>query len=127
MRIGTYRKEWGGVPEQEIVDALKSGEILVPQIEVLPSAVVANLGTPPGLEIRFDMEPEIPNFDDLEAPLPVNWQLRFLHNQSFKRFEFPSRFCPGAYHSTILRKAEFRSEEVSRHVCWKLCIQDHSS
>jgi hypothetical protein len=127
MRIGTYRKEWGGVPEQDIVDALKSGEILVPQIEVLPTAVVANPDTPPELEIRFDMEPEIPDFDDLEAPLPVNWQLRFLHNQLFKRFEFPSRFCPGAFHSTILRKAEFRSEEVSRHVCWKLRIQDHSS
>jgi hypothetical protein len=58
------------------------------------------------------MEPEIPDFDDLDAPLPVNWQLRFLHNQFFKKFIFPSRFCPGAFHSTILRKAEFRSEEV---------------
>ena len=113
MRIGTYRKEWGGLPKDEFVNVMKSGEILIPQIEVCPTGVVANPDKPPELEIRFDMEPEIPNFDDTEAPLPLNWQLRFIHNQLFKKFEFPSRFCPGAFHSTILRKAEFRSEEVS--------------
>jgi len=111
MRIGTYRPEWGGVEEKDIVDAITSGKILIPQIEVLPTAVVANPDKPPELEIRFDMEPMLPNFDDLSAPLPVNWQLRFIHNQLFKHFNFPSRFCPGAFHSTILRKAEFRSEK----------------
>lgn len=116
MRIGTYRKDWGGVPQEEIINALTCGEILIPQIEALPTAVVANPDKPPELEIRFDMEPQIPDFDDDLAPLPVNWQLRFLHNQLFKKFIFPSRFCPGAFHSTILRKAEFRSEEVSRHI-----------
>jgi hypothetical protein len=114
MRIGTYRKEWGGVPLEELLSVMQSGEILIPQIEALPTAVVANPDTPPELEIRFDMEPEIPNFEDLDAPLPINWQLRFLHNQFFKKFIFPSRFCPGAFHSTILRKAEFRSEDVRR-------------
>jgi hypothetical protein len=115
MRIGTYRKEWGGVPLEEILAVMTSGEILIPQIDVVPTGVVANPDTPPELEIRFDMvDPEIiTNFDDLDAPLPVNWQLRFLHNQFFKKFIFPSRFCPGAFHSTILRKAEFRSDEVS--------------
>jgi hypothetical protein len=113
MRIGTYLKEWGGVPQEELINVMKSGQILIPQIEALPTSVVANPDKPPELEIRFDMEPEIPDFDDNEAPLPVNWQLRFLHNQLFKKFIFPSRFCPGAFHSTILRKAEFRSEEVS--------------
>jgi len=78
---------------------------------VLPTAVIANPDTPPELEIRFDMEPSVPDFDNLNAPLPVNWALRFIHNQLFKHFEFPSRFCPGAFHSTILRKAEFRSPE----------------
>lgn len=112
MRIGTYRKDWGGVPQEEIIKLMTSGEILIPQIEVLPTAVVANPDKPPELEIRFDMEPQIPDFDDELAPLPVNWQLRFLHNQLFKKCIFPSRFCPGAFHSTILRKAQFRSEEV---------------
>lgn len=111
MRIGTYRPEWGGVAEKDIIDAIESGKILIPQIEVLPTAVVANPDTPPELEIRFDMEPSVPNFDDPDAPLPINWSLRFIHNQLFKHFEFPSRFCPGAFHSTILRKAEFRSPE----------------
>jgi hypothetical protein len=48
---------------------------------------------------------------DPEGPLPINWQLRFVHNQLFKLFQFPSRFCPGAFHSTIVRKAEFRSSQ----------------
>ena len=113
MRIGTYRKEWGGVPLDEIIKVMTSGDILIPQIDVLPTDVIANPDTPPELEIRFDMVPEIiPDLDDLDAPLPINWQLRFLHNQLFKKFIFPSRFCPGPFHSTILRKADFRSEEV---------------
>jgi len=91
--------------------AMTSGRILIPQIEVLPTAVVANPDYPPELEIRFDMVPRVPNFDDPNAPLPVNWQLRFIHNQLFRLFQFPSRFCPGAFHSTILRKAEFRSPQ----------------
>ena len=93
MRIGTYRPEWGGVSQEDIVRAINSGRILIPQVEVVPTAVVANHDTPPELEIRFDMDPSIPDFDDMDAPLPVNWQLRFIHNQLFKFFEFPSRFC----------------------------------
>jgi hypothetical protein len=112
MRIGTYRKEWGGMTQEEIVEIMKSGEILIPHIEALPTAVVANADKSE-LEIRFDMEPQIPDFENPDAPLPVNWQLRFIHNQLFKRCIFPSRFCPGPFHSTILRKPEFRSEEVS--------------
>ena len=98
MRIGTYRPEWGGVRAEDIISAIESGRILIPQIEVVPTAVVANHDMPPELEIRFDMDPPTPDFDDLSTPLPVNWQLRFIHNQLFKFFECPSRFCPGAFH-----------------------------
>lgn len=91
---------------------LQSGKILIPQIEVLPTAVVANKDSPPELEIRFDM-PWGPDFESMDAPLPPNWALRFIHNQLFKHFFNPSRFCPGAFHSTIVRKAEFRSPSVS--------------
>jgi len=116
MRIGTYNPAWGGVSEDEIVKVLKSGKILIPQIEVVPTAVVASWHNPPELEIRFDMIPSKPDFENGE--LPVNWALRFIHNQLFHHFKFPSRFCPGAFHSTITRKAEFRSKEVRRH-----CLQ----
>jgi len=128
MRIGTFRPEWGGITEKEIIDVLKSGKILIPQIEVLPTAVVKNKDSPPEIEIRFDM-PCAPDFEDLKAPLPVNWALRFIHNQLFKHFNYPSRFCPGAFHATIVRKAEFRSknhEEAYFSMCdavlkkWKL-------
>lgn len=109
MRIGTFREDWGGLPDFVIKEVFESGKILIPQIEVLPTAVVANGDLPPELEIRFDMQPKVPNFDDHNAPLPVNWALRFIHNQLFRHFNNASRFCPGAFHSTILRKAEFRS------------------
>lgn len=112
MRVGTYNPEWGGIPEKEILDVMRSGKILIPQIEVLPTAVVANADKPPELEIRFDM-PYAVDFLNMKSKLPPNWQLRFIHNQLFKYFQNPSRFCPGAFHSTIVRKAEFRSEEVS--------------
>ena len=139
IRLGTFRKEWGGVSKEKVISTLQAGKILIPQMEVLPTAVVANGDSPPELEIRFDMDPKVPvdlgmpipeeplssptvnSRDPPEVakqkrnsnlpPLPVNWQLRFVHNQLFRRFEFPSRFCPGAFHSTILRKAEFRSEQ----------------
>lgn len=113
MRIGTFNKALGGVTQQEIVDALKSAKILIPEITVVPTAVDANADLPPELEIRFDMKPAYHHTEkgsDLPA-LPVNWQLRFVHNQLFRLFRFPSRFCPGAFHSTIVRKAEFRSPQ----------------
>eukprot|EP00536_Pseudo-nitzschia_multiseries_P012119 jgi/Psemu1/207713/e_gw1.445.41.1 len=119
MRIGTYRKDWGGLDLQELLGVMQSGAIRIPQIVVLPTDVVANPDTPPELEIRFDMECMTALAKSLESgdfeafcrePLPVNWQLRFLHNQFFRTFVFPSRFCPGAFHSTILRKADFRSD-----------------
>jgi len=121
IRLGTFREDWGGISRETVIAALEKGEILIPHIEVIPTAVVANPDQPPELEIRFDMEPAVPLdlLADADAsssaaplpPLPINWQLRFLHNQLFRRFVFPSRFCPGAFHSTILRKAEFRSEQ----------------
>ncbi|GAX16612.1 hypothetical protein FisN_7Lh347 [Fistulifera solaris] len=113
MRIGTYRPEWGGLDREKLIAALQSGDILIPQIEVVPTAVVANGDVPPELEIRFDMDYEVGSEEEFmhckDENLPVNWQLRFLHNQLFHKFQFPSRFCPGAHHSTILRKADFRS------------------
>jgi len=110
MRVGTYNPEWGGISEREIIEVMKSGKILIPQMEVLPTKVVANGCTPPELEVRFDM-PHAPDFADLDAELPPNWQLRFVHNQLFKHFHNPSRFCPSAFHCTITRKAEFRSDQ----------------
>lgn len=93
------------------------------RIMVIPSAVCKNPDQPPELEIRFDLDPkELKAF--LAAPetakLPVNWALRFIHNQLFKHFKFASRFCPGPFHSTIVRKAEFRSKEHEAEY-FKMC------
>jgi hypothetical protein len=56
MRIGTYEAAWGGLPASTIIEDLKAGKILIPEISVVPTAVVANKDVPPELEIRFDME-----------------------------------------------------------------------
>jgi len=109
MRVGTYNPAWGGISEKEIIEVMKSGKILIPQVEVFPNKVVANDNNPPEVEVRFDM-PYSPDFEDMKAELPPNWQLRFIHNQLFKHFYHPSRFCPGPFHCTIVRKAEFRSQ-----------------
>lgn len=115
IRLGTYKQEWGGVNVKDILATLGSGDILVPSMEVAPTACVANGDRPPELEIRFDMESDRmitkESICNPDVPLPLNWQLRYLHNQLFEKFEFPARFCPGAFHSTIVRKAEFRSEQ----------------
>lgn len=122
MRVGTYNPKWGGLALSDVVDAFAAAKILIPEITVVPTAVVANDNVPPELEIRFDMEAAYhPDPDDTVSSnhkdtntilpaLPVNWQLRFIHNQLFRLFQFPSRFCPGAFHSTLVRKAEFRSD-----------------
>jgi len=117
LRIGTYEPNWGGVPLKEIIQAMQDGDIWIPPMVVIPTAVVANGDIPPELEIRFDMESPANdqhnssgNINSNDA-LPWNWQLRFVHNQLFRRFVYPSRFCPGAFHSTIVRKAEFRSPQ----------------
>jgi hypothetical protein len=116
MRIGTYKTLWGGLPQSEIVEILAAGHILIPQMEVCPTEIITNKDSPPELEMRFDMILNPAEPDDL----PFNWQLRFVHNQLFKKFEFPSRFCPGAFHSTIVRKVEFRSER-HRKVYFSKC------
>lgn len=56
MRIGTYEAAWGGIPGSTIVEDIKAGKILIPEVTVVPTALVANGESPPDLEIRFDME-----------------------------------------------------------------------
>ncbi|GKY96594.1 hypothetical protein MPSEU_000619000 [Mayamaea pseudoterrestris] len=108
MRIGTFDPALGGLSVNEIKRAIESGAILIPEITVCPTAVVANGDSPPELEVRFDLEAAPPSkFED--EPLPMNWQLRFIHNQLFHQFHFAARFCPGAHHMTFCRKAEFKS------------------
>lgn len=39
----------------------------------------------------------------------MNWQLRFIHNQLFRLYNYPSRFCPSGFHAKVAQKVEFRS------------------
>lgn len=123
MRIGTFEPKWGGLSVSDIRQALESGAILIPEVTVCPTAVVANQDEPPELEVRFDMEPRhVLDPTDLSQPLPLNWELRFIHNQLFKHFHFPARFCPGAHHMTFVRKAEFKSDRY-RAAYFQKCAQ----
>lgn len=107
IRIGTFNETWGGVSLEKIFEVMSSGRILIPHISLLPSFVLANGDKPPETELKF--EPEI---DETKEPETWgNWQLKFLHNQLFKEFEFPGRFCPGAFHMTFVRKSAWRSPE----------------
>lgn len=94
MRVGTFDPSRGGVSMEEIQSLLSSGKILVPQMKVMPTAVVSSSHQPPELEVRFDLERE----DSLPCEEWPNWQLMFLHNQLFEHFHYPARFCPGAFH-----------------------------
>lgn len=112
MHIGTYTQSLGGLDPVVLAEALKSGEILIPEMAVVPTSVSLNDHKPPDLQIRFDMVPDRPNLDfPVSAPLPMNWQLRFVHNQLFRRFQFPCRYCPDPFHAKMMGKVEFRSKK----------------
>ena len=78
--------------------------VKIPVMKCLPTSLILNDDSPPEIEIRFDPI-------ESEDSLPANWPLLFLQHQLFDAFKFPGRFTPGAFHSTIVRKAVFRSEE----------------
>ena len=106
MDIGTFDENWGGITEDDIIDAIESGDILIPQMEVMPTRVRMNWDTPPELEILFDLEPTYPTE---KVPLPINWQLRFVANQLVDYFSFPNKAVPGRFHCSVARKVNFRS------------------
>jgi hypothetical protein len=113
MHIGTYTQSLGGLDPVVLAEALKSGEILIPEMAVVPTSVCLNDSKPPDLIMRFDMIPNKPNLEfPVSAPLPANWQLRFVHNQLFKRFHFPCRYCTQPFHAKMMGKVEFRSKQA---------------
>jgi len=116
MRVGTFRPEWGGVTEEEIIRVLYSGKILIPQIDVLPTSVTAD-GDNPDILLRFDMDPPVPDFTNPSGPLPINWSVQFVQNQLFEHFRFPSRYCPDPFHLKLAKRVEFRSPTVSPYFC----------
>lgn len=111
MHIGNYAEDGHNITENFIVECLRSGEILIPEITVVPTGVVAN-GNGAPVEVRFDMIPPIPDFYNCTASLPLNWQLRFLKNQLLRKFNCARRFDQAAFRSTIVRQAEFRSDTI---------------
>jgi len=106
MDVGTFDASLGGLSQDAIIEAIESGDILIPQMEVLPTAVRLNPGEPPELELLFDLEPMFPTE---KVPLPVNWQLRFVANQLLEYFQFPNQAIPGRFHCSMTRKVAFRS------------------
>eukprot|EP01051_Picozoa_sp_SAG22_P012734 SAG22_NODE_1352_length_4643_cov_21.591733_1_plen_473_part_00 len=118
-RIGSFTNaipgsaDWGGVPLDVLTDILTNGTILIPHIAITPTSVLASgfagdTLPPPEIELRFDVEPS--------TTLPVdqwpNWALLFVHNQIFAHLDFPARFCPGPFHMTFVRHAQFRNESA---------------
>lgn len=112
MHVSTWDPNTGGVSQEALLQALVQCQILIPQVTVVPtSVVVTDHGT---LQVRFDMESAYHDDEDVvvndldndpaaqnnnnkpkrsaaESPsslpaLPVNWQLRFIHNQLVRHF-----------------------------------------
>ncbi len=106
MDMGTFEEALGGIPPSDIIEAIESGAILVPQMEVMPTEVRMNPGNPPELELLFNLEPTFPT---KAVPLPINWQLRFVANQLVDLFEFPNQVFPDRFHCSMTRKVAFRS------------------
>ena len=107
MRVGTFNPQYGGLPQEDLMSILSSGEILIPNMDIIPTAFVKNEGE---LEVRFDMiQNEKPVFEW------KNWQIQFVKNQLFEKFNFPARFVPGPFHMTIVRKCTFRSSLHEQH------------
>lgn len=106
MDLGTFDEALGGLSQESIILAIESGDILIPQIEVLPTEVRLNPNNPPELELLFNLEPTFPT---KSVPLPINWQLRFIANQLVEYFEFPNQVVPERYHCSVTRKVSFRS------------------
>ena len=102
---------------------------------VLPTGIIENSDVPPEVEVRFDLKKIKINLDDeirriissnrriadgdsgcesADFENLANWQLRFVHNQLFHILENSNRFCPGAHHMTIVRKASWKNENAKK-------------
>ena len=118
-RVGSFTNgisgssSWGGVPLEVLTDILTNGTIKIPHIAITPTSVRGSGFTgdtlpPPEVEVRFDVEPH--------TTLPINewpnWALLFVHNQIFTHLNFPARFCPGPFHMTYVRHAQFRNQSA---------------
>lgn len=66
----------------EIVAALASGEIFIPEVSILPETLSVNATSPPDLVVRFECEKN----DDTPPEEWPNWGLEFLHNQLYDYF-----------------------------------------
>jgi len=110
MEMGTFEEKLGGLSQESIVEAILSGDILIPQMEVMPTEVRLNSNNPPELELLFNLEPTFPTKN---IPLPINWQLRFVANQLVDYFEFPNQVVPERFHCSMTRKVSFRSMKHS--------------
>lgn len=107
LRIGTFKREWGGIPQKEILQVME--DMLIPQITVLPTSLQQNEKTQ-DLELHFEMT-STPN---KKKELPPNWQLHFLQKQLANKLEHypPSTNAPSFY-CTIARNVQFHSSKVS--------------
>lgn len=105
MRIGTFRPDWGGITEEDIIRVLYSGKVLIPQMQIMPTSVKVD----DDINLMFDMIPSVPDLDKPDVSLPVNWCIRFVQNQLLEHFDFPAKRCPDSFHASIAKRVKFRS------------------
>lgn len=83
MRIGSFDPSLGGLSVDDLLDAVNSGDILIPSMAtVRPTHVCLNSDSPPELEARFDCSSSECATTTVDSFMSVaNWQLKFLHHQ----------------------------------------------
>lgn len=144
-RVGSFNEAWGGVPLPFLERIMSDGTIKIPVMAVLPTGVIENSDMPPEVEVRFDLKKIKVNLDDeirriisnnrkiehgdgdsgcesADFENLANWQLRFVHNQLFHILENSNRFCPGAHHMTIVRKASWKNNNAKREYFKNCCV-----
>lgn len=59
MRIGTFNPLYGGLPKEDLITALSSGEILIPSMNITPITIMKNDCLPPEVEGNLIHHPPI--------------------------------------------------------------------
>ena len=88
-----------------VIHALASGEIFIPQMQVLPEALSVQGVSPPDLVLRFGCERN----EDLPPDEWPNWCLEFIHNQLYEYFHEQARWAKRPFTMTLAKKVRWKT------------------
>jgi len=109
---GNDYKYGSNLEEEDIIQMLYSGNVIIPEIEIVPTSMFLidcdGDSEYKDICLRFEMLPSIPDFNDIHAPLPINWSLRFIQNQLLHSFPTLTE-CSDFFHMVVAKRVKFKS------------------